>query len=428
MKKLISAICTLLILINLSCDKDDELNQQPYPAILVEPANGSVHTNQTISFNWESSYDPEGNHIVYYLYVSQDSNNWGTEKRTIIDETSCQLSGMQQGKIYYWKIKSENYFSENPPSQEATESFSTINHFYTSPPNITNLADSSANQFTRISWTDPDSLGFIEITFTPNIAAISQPIKINPGVEHIELNGLTNETKYSFFIRTCDLFNNYSIPDTISALPLPANKVHDIDYHIYDLITIGNQTWFKQNLAVSRYNNGNSFSRNVTEQDLSTSKSDTYGLYYYAYIAIGDDNKDQNICPKGYHVPTLSEWQILEKFLGMSDEDIAAKDFDFHGTDVNAGYKLKTALGWDTYQNNDGNGSDAYGFSALPAGNYNDSDEPETGTQTGFLTSTPAYTTNIEFCYAIMLSNQSTGIQLIQTGASNKLSIRCIKD
>jgi uncharacterized protein (TIGR02145 family) len=54
--------------------------------------------------------------------------------------------------------------------------------------------------------------------------------------------------------------------------------------------------------------------------------------------------------PEGWHVPTREEWETLFAFAGE-----------------NAGKKLKATNGW----NEDGNGTDDYGFNALPE-NYND--------------------------------------------------------
>jgi uncharacterized protein (TIGR02145 family) len=55
-------------------------------------------------------------------------------------------------------------------------------------------------------------------------------------------------------------------------------------------------------------------------------------------------------CPEGWHVPSREEWQELFNFAGE-----------------NAGKKLKAASGW----NEDGNGTDDFGFNAVPE-NYND--------------------------------------------------------
>ena len=57
--------------------------------------------------------------------------------------------------------------------------------------------------------------------------------------------------------------------------------------------------------------------------------------------------KVQGICPDGWHLPTRTEWNAL---------------FTEVGGKSTAGKILKSQTGWD------GNGTDEYGFSALPAG------------------------------------------------------------
>jgi uncharacterized protein (TIGR02145 family) len=58
-------------------------------------------------------------------------------------------------------------------------------------------------------------------------------------------------------------------------------------------------------------------------------------------------------CPAGWHLPRDSEWTTLVNYVGGSKT---------------AGNKLKSTSGWYKY-----NGTDAYGFSALPGG-YGGSD------------------------------------------------------
>jgi uncharacterized protein (TIGR02145 family) len=54
-------------------------------------------------------------------------------------------------------------------------------------------------------------------------------------------------------------------------------------------------------------------------------------------------------CPSGWHLPSDAEWKKLT---------------DFAGGIAEAGKKLKAPSGWDR----DGNGTDNYGFAALPGG------------------------------------------------------------
>jgi len=102
----------------------------------------------------------------------------------------------------------------------------------------------------------------------------------------------------------------------------------------YKTAIIGNQTWMAENL-----NYNASGSKCYDNKPANCSK---YGRLY-------DWKTAMKACPKGWHLPNDDEWQIL---------------VDFAGGDKIAGKVLKAANGW----NNNGNGTDAFNFSALPGG------------------------------------------------------------
>jgi uncharacterized protein (TIGR02145 family) len=101
----------------------------------------------------------------------------------------------------------------------------------------------------------------------------------------------------------------------------------------YKTVTIGNQTWMAENLD---YKTGNSW----CFKD-SSSYCRKYGRLY-------DWETAMRACPSGWHLSSSEEWAELVEYVG--------------GASV-AGKKLKSKSGW--YGNN---GTDDYGFSALPGG------------------------------------------------------------
>lgn len=166
----------------------------------------------------------------------------------------------------------------------------------------------------------------------------------------------------------------------------------------YKAIKIGNQTWMAENLAylpkLNYYGNsdrGDDYTplyqvyRNdqdgtpedkidieARSEDLQIVKTSdsykTYGvLYNYAAAKKG--------CPAGWHLPSDKEWQELELFLGMSEQQI--NNFNTWRASGFVGKKLKSRKGWES-----GNGIDQVGFNALPAGerdeNYFDGRGDET--------------------------------------------------
>jgi uncharacterized protein (TIGR02145 family) len=76
--------------------------------------------------------------------------------------------------------------------------------------------------------------------------------------------------------------------------------------------------------------------------------------------------KHMGICPSGWHIPSYAELGALMQFADPSCS------LTGDGCE-NAGRLLKSTSGWNDYNGNSGNGTDAYGFAALPGGiSYSD--------------------------------------------------------
>ncbi|MEC3905908.1 FISUMP domain-containing protein [Tamlana sp. 2201CG12-4] len=84
----------------------------------------------------------------------------------------------------------------------------------------------------------------------------------------------------------------------------PANQFTDSrDGQVYDIVTIGNQTWFAENL---KYDIGDDTS--VCYDD-ETDNCFIYGRLYTGEAA-------QTACPEGWHLPSQEEWDTLIDYLG----------------------------------------------------------------------------------------------------------------
>jgi len=132
----------------------------------------------------------------------------------------------------------------------------------------------------------------------------------------------------------------------------------------YKTIKIGTQTWMAENL---NYNaNGSKCGTDESEPDYNdatltdenTSFCDTYGrLYDWATATAG-------VCPDGWHIPSKAEWITLMKFVNPSSNCPLVIGNGVLGGCEKVGGKLKAVSGW----NDGGNGTDAYGWTALPGG------------------------------------------------------------
>lgn len=108
------------------------------------------------------------------------------------------------------------------------------------------------------------------------------------------------------------------------------------DSQTYKTVSIGTQTWMAENL---NYEMDDSYCFN--DDTINCAK---YGRLYGADAAMA------TVCPSGWHLPDWVEWEILIAAVGRISKT--------------AGGMLKSQTGWDF----DRNGTDAFGFSAIPAG------------------------------------------------------------
>ncbi|MDR2593350.1 MAG: fibrobacter succinogenes major paralogous domain-containing protein [Fibromonadaceae bacterium] len=151
----------------------------------------------------------------------------------------------------------------------------------------------------------------------------------------------------------------------------------------YKTVKIGEQTWIAENLNIDMLGS--------KCYDNKPDNCDKYGRLY-------DWETAMKVCPKGYHLPSDAEWTQLTNFVG---------DFE------TAGKYLKSKSGW----NEDGNGEDTYGFSALPSGIdtdgywYSSTENGKTGA-------------NVYKIFHVVTRT------VIAKGSSKKalFSVRCVKD
>ena len=156
------------------------------------------------------------------------------------------------------------------------------------------------------------------------------------------------------FTQTTLRFNN------ITYLSHGNNEVIDTDGNHYHTINVGSQVWMVENLRTTKYNDGTTIpliSDNAQWDKLVTpgygwpnndiSNKYAYGALYNWYTV-----NTGKLAPRGWHVPTDSEWTILITFLG--------------GDHV-AGAKLKET-GTSHWKDLNSESNNESGFSALPSG------------------------------------------------------------
>ncbi len=185
----------------------------------------------------------------------------------------------------------------------------------------------------------------------------------------------------------------------------------------YELVGIGDQCWFKENLRSDNYRNGDAIPGNLSNSQWGSSTSGAFAIYgnlssnvaTYGHLYNGFAMLDsRGLCPTGFHVPNDEEWWALENHLG--------------GTAV-AGGKLKSAPSdqppWD--------GSNSSGFSGLPGGyRFSYDGLSYYAGQYGFWWSSSTLGTT-QAWYRALYSDQNQVIR-DQSELKNGYSVRCVLD
>jgi len=207
------------------------------------------------------------------------------------------------------------------------------------------------------------------------------------------------------------------------------------DGQTYKTVTIGNQTWMAENLNYAYTGVPYEY---IKESEVYASDSMSwcydndpancakYGRLYTwaaAMDSVGTWSTNgkgcgymvecsptypvQGICPEGWHLPDTTEWKTLFTAVGGQDD---------------AGVKLKAQTGW--YDS--GNGTDSFGFSALPAGyrGLNGIYYYE-GSNAYFWSSSED---GSDYAYNMLLDYYGDYVRLLNTSKSLGFSVRCVKD
>jgi uncharacterized protein (TIGR02145 family) len=196
--------------------------------------------------------------------------------------------------------------------------------------------------------------------------------------------------------------------------------ITDYDGNVYQTVIIGDQCWMKENLKTTKYKDGTSIpyvpnSSNWIHLSTpgycwfnndQTSFKDTYGaLYNWHAVNTG------NLCPNGWHVSSDAEFTELTDYIASNGHS---------GTEATA---LKSTSGW----NDSGNGTDNFGFSALPGGyrHYNTGDFWYAGDYGDWWCATGYDATT---AWMRSINSLDNGVLRSPYHKSLGFSVRCIKD
>jgi len=210
--------------------------------------------------------------------------------------------------------------------------------------------------------------------------------------------------------------------------------VYDTQGNGYGCVKIGTQTWLNKNL---NYDVPGSL---CYDNDPINCK--IYGRLYNWATAMNlpatcnttscssqIKNSHQGICPDGWHIPNNADWDKLLRYVDGTNGTESPYSSE------TAGRYLKASSGW--CYDNDCNGEDTYGFSALPGGDTHYYDNFFSLRSLGIFTSASEdsskdYYHDIDdiytsFAYHYYMSNWDIVYSSSLT-KRNRYSVRCLKD
>jgi uncharacterized protein (TIGR02145 family) len=239
-------------------------------------------------------------------------------------------------------------------------------------------------------------------------------------VNHQCIVAIPTDTDFDGCVAAGDLLNLLATFGSCPPVPFsgPCQGQDHVTYqgYDYDIVAIGEQCWFAENLRVESYANGDLIASQLDSGEwgstnLGAMDSGPIGKSYNWFAVIDD----RGLCPELWHVAYDHEWIDLELFLGM--DEAAVYEMGWRGSDQ--GSQLKSINGWDN------EGTNSVGFSAIP----------ESHRQTG-----GGYVNDLALWWCV--GNEASGLaisrnlnddyqgvfryssQLLNDG----LSVRCIKD
>jgi uncharacterized protein (TIGR02145 family) len=195
----------------------------------------------------------------------------------------------------------------------------------------------------------------------------------------------------------------------------------------YNTVKIGSQTWMAENLNYETVSGNKCYNNDLAN-------CEEYGRLYNWATAMALDiscnstacsdrvqSKHRGICPEGWHIPSKDEWKQLYRHV----DNTYNADFLPSST---ASSKLKAKNGWG--QNDDG--TDNYGFAALPGGNgRSNGDFGSVGECGLWLSSNEQNSTAVYFsrmCYNVSSSIPAPPGPIPAYDKKDLFSVRCLKD
>lgn len=348
------AIAFLTIVIScFSCCPDDELGKANVTILATENV-----TNNSATFVATVTPNLVNTSVAFYYATSNDWSKVaveGTFDGTMPVKVTLDVTNLKPGTLYKVKVVATN---------------------------VSGSSTSKISEFTTASF--PNPVAVIKQAENVTISSAKLTAKIVPGQANVSVSFEYQENNSSWQSQILpDKFSGLdSIKVTFDLFELQANTqynfrvkaggtvseissfmtyaVADFDGNLYHTVTIGTQTWLKENFKGTHFANGDPIP-NVTNQTAwnnlvtpgycyynnDSKYAKVYGALYNFYAF--NDSRGLII---GFHSPSLDEWTTLSNYLG--------------GAEI-AGGKMKET-GYEHWIRPNEGATNSSGFTGLPSG------------------------------------------------------------
>jgi uncharacterized protein (TIGR02145 family) len=271
----------------------------------------------------------------------------------------------------------------------------------------------------------------------------NEPTACGPGTVWDPVNeqcivAIPTDTDFDGCVTAGDVLNLLATFGTCPPIPFsgPCQGLDHVTYqgHDYDIVAIGEQCWFAENLQAGSYRNGDDIESGLSDADWSSMSGATsvYGegtsdcenfapdgdacIDEWSLVQFGrlynwhavDDARE--LCPSSWHVPTVSDWMDLTDHLDSLGQ---------------AGVLMKTSTGWV----NNGGGSNDSGFSGQPTGYRSwDGIFQNAGKRGYWWSQTPYSLENNSLAHYIRLVENQDNVNHFHDETDLGFAVRCIKD
>ena len=156
--------------------------------------------------------------------------------------------------------------------------------------------------------------------------------------------------------------------DSVDVTSETCETTLEFDNYTYDIVSIGEQCWFAENLRSLHYANGDVIPHSMTAEEWASTTSGACAILWenttnpilegdqdtldwalhtfgrlYNFYALTDARA---VCPSGWHVSTDSDWFELETYLGLPEEELLLNNSSTRGSAIGLGHKLKDSQAW----------------------------------------------------------------------------------